>query len=171
MKRNAFTLTEVVIALLVLGILAASLTLNSDSARQTAKREAERIVTQLYRLMETANRTHISFRVLFDGSEQTKEVPVEWQTPATSQFDHTGYYRELKITDGCSVQNLNKMSSLSRHNLVYSIDDNVFLPPSMTLKVKGQDKSVHYIVIYVPGTRIRLSDTSAADAYSSDITP
>ena len=171
MRRNAFTLTEVVIAILVLGIMAGAMSLSPGSSKQTGKREAERIVTQLYRLIETANRKHVSFKVLFTGSEQTESVPVEWQTPTTSKFHHIGYDRELKLSDRCSVQNLNKMSSVSRHNLVYGIGSNSFLPPSMTLKVKGQDKSVHYILIYVPGTRIRLSDTSAADAYSSDIEP
>ena len=171
MRRNAFTLTELVIAILILGIMAAAMTLSTGSAKQTAKMEAERIVTQLYRLIEYANRTHVSFKVLFDGNEQTEYVPVEWQTPTTSQLHHIGYDRELKLSDGFSVQNLNKMSSASRHNLVYGIGTNSFKPPSMTLKVKGRDKSVYYILVYVPGTRIRLSDMSAADAYSSDIIP
>ena len=159
MRRKAFTLTEIVIAILVLGIMAAAMTLSPGSAKQSAKREADRIVAQLYRLIEYANRTHVSFKVLFDGTEQTESVPVEWQTPTTSKFYHIGYDRELKLTNGFSIKNLNNMSSASQHNLVYGIGDNSFLPPSMTLQVKAPDESVHYIIIYVPGTRIRTSDT------------
>ena len=159
MRRKAFTLTEVVIAILVLGIMAASLTLSPNSARQTAKREADLIVTQLYRLIETANRKHVSFKVLFDGTEQKDYVLVEWQTPETSQLYNIGYYRELKLTKGCSIKNLNNMDSMNRFNLKYSLGDNSFLPPGMTLQVKGQDESIHYIIIYVPGNRLRISDT------------
>ena len=158
-KRNAFTLTEIIIAILVLGIMAGAMVVSSGSAKQTAKREADRIVMQLYRLIEYANRTHVSFKVLFDGSEQTESVPVEWQTPTTSRYHHTGYDRELKLSNGCSIQNLNNMSSASQHNLVYDIGDNSFLPPSMTLEIKAPDESAYYIKIYVPGTRIRTSDT------------
>ena len=168
MRRKAFTLTEVVIAILVLGIMVASLTLSPNSARQTAKREADLIVTQLYRLIETANRKHVSFKVLFDGTEQKDYVLVEWQTPETSQLYNIGYYRELKLTKGCSIKNLNRsvndsnsMASVENDtfNLVYGIGDNSFLPPGMTLQVKGQDESIHYIIIYVPGNRLRISDT------------
>ena len=169
MRRKAFTITELAIAILILGIMAAYVTLNINTSKHTAKSEAERILAQLYRLTETASKKHVSFKVLFTGAEQTNYVDVEWQTPTTSRTYHTGYDREIKLTKGCSVQNLNKMSCVSGHNLRYSISNNSFLPPSMTLKVKGTDKSVYYILIYVPGTRMRLSDTSAADAYSSDI--
>ena len=168
MKRKAFTLTEILIALLILTITAAAMTLSPSASKQTAKREAERIVTQLYRLIEIANRTHVAFKVLFDGNEQTGSVPVEWQTPATSQFFHIGYDREIKLSDGCSIQNLNysvndsnNMISIGngRLNLEYGIGDNGFLPPGTTFKVTGQDNSIYYIIIYVPGTRIRTSDT------------
>ena len=157
MRRNAFTLTEIVIAILVLGIMAGAMTLNSGSAKQTAKREADRIVMQLYRLIETANRKHVSFKVLFDGTEQKDYVRIEWQTPTTSDFYNTGY-TELNITKGCSIQNLNN-TKMDQSALVYNLKDNGFLPPSMTLQVKAPDESVHYIIIYVPGTRIRTSDT------------
>ena len=163
MRRKAFTLTEIVIAILVLGIMAGAMTLSTGSAKQTAKQtsklEADRIAAQLYRLIEYANRTHVSFKVLFDGTEQTESVSVEWQTPTTSQFYHTGYDREIKLSNGCSIKNLNNVSSKSQHNLAYDIGDNSFLPPSMTLQVKAPDESAYYIIIYVPGTRIRTSDT------------
>ena len=159
MRRNAFTITELAIAMLIMTAIAAAVTLSPNAAKHTAKMEAEKIVTQLYRLIETANRTHVAFKVLFTGSVQTEYVDVEWQTPATSQFYHTGYEREIKISRGCSIQNLNNMSSVSAHNLVYTIDDNSFDPPGMTLQVTGADESIHYIIIYVPGTRIRTSDT------------
>ena len=171
MKRKAFTLTEVVIAILVLGIMAASLTLSPDSAKQTAKREADMIVTQLYRLIETANRKHVSFKVLFNGEEQTEYVDVEWQTPSTSQLHHIGYDK-LKLSKGCSIKNLNYGESASnasnmnssdteRYYLVYRLGDEGFLSTGMTLQVKGQDNSIHYIIIYTPGTRIRTSDTQS----------
>lgn len=169
MRRKAFTLTEVVIAILVLGIMAASLTLNPDSAKQTAKREADLIAAQLYRLIETANRKHVSFKVLFNGEEQTEYVDVEWQTPMTSKYNHTGYDK-LKLSKGCSIKNLNYGENASsssnmntpdteRYYLVYRLGDQGFRVTGMTLQVKGQDNSVYYIIIYTPGTRIRTSDT------------
>ena len=156
-RRNAFTLTEVAIAILILGIMAAFMTLSTRTARQTAKSEADRIVAQLYRLIETANRKHVSFKVLFDGTEQKDYVRIDWQTPTTSDFYNTGY-TELNITKGCSIQNLNN-TTMDQSALRYSLKDNGFLPPSMTLQVKGQDESIYYIIIRVPGSRIRTSET------------
>ena len=159
MRRKAFTITELAIAMLIMTTMAAAIALSTNTAKQTAKNEAERIVTQLYRLIETANRTHVAFRVLFDGTMQTEAVPVEWQTPTTSQLHHTGYDREIKLSRGFSIQNLNNMSSASTHNLVYTIGGKGFDPPGMTLQVTGADESIYYIIIYVPGSRIRTSDT------------
>lgn len=159
MKRKAFTITELAIAMLIMTTMAAAVALSTNTAKLTARMESERIVTQLYRLIETANRKHIAFRVLFDGTVQTESVPVEWQTPTTSQLHHIGYDREVKISRGCSIKNLNNMSSKSAHNLVYTIGGKGFDPPSMTLQVTGTDGSIYYIIIYVPGSRIRISDT------------
>ena len=166
MRRNAFTLTEVIIAGLVLGIMASAMTLSTGSARQTAKREAERIVTQLYRLIERANRTHISFRVYFKYEAQTDHLIVKWQTAETSlfyddekYFNKDGHTEKIEISRGCSVQNIGNTSGSELHNLRYGIRDNCFLPPSMTLKVTGQDNSIYYIIISSQGARIRTSDT------------
>ena len=159
MRRKAFTTTELAIVILILGITAAYMSLSPNAAKLTARMEAERIVTQLYRLIETADRTRVAFRVLFDGTVQTESVSVEWQTPTTSQLHHVGYDREVKISRGCSIKNLNNMSSKSAHNLVYTIGGKGFDPPGMTLQVTGTDESIHYIIIYVPGSRIRTSDT------------
>ena len=159
MRRRAFTLTELVVAILILSIMAAAMTLSPSSAKLTAKTEADRITAQLYRLVETANRKHVAFKVLFNGNEQTGSVPVEWQTPSTSQFHQTGYERELKISKGFSVKNLNNMDSTNGFNLVYNIGNNRFDPPGMTLQVKGTDGSIHYVIVFVPGSRIRTSYT------------
>lgn len=160
-RQNAFTITELAIAILILGIMAAYVTLNANTSKHTAKSEADRIVTQLYRIIEAANRKHVSFKVLFDSTEQTGHVKVEWQTSPLT-------YGELKLSKGFSIQNLNYTDSSngtassvsnSSFNLVYNISNNGFNPPGMTLQVKGSDESVYYIIIYVPGTRIRTSDT------------
>ena len=167
MKRRAFTLTEVVVSILLLGVLAAALTLSPNASKLTGKMEAERIVTQLYRFIETANKTNVSFKVLFDGEEQTESVTVEWQTPTTSQSFHKGQDK-LTLSKGCSIKNRygenasNNMNSLGTENfyLVYNLGDTGF-PKGMTLQVKGQDNSIYFIRIYSPGTRIRTSDTES----------
>ena len=167
-RQLAFTITELAIVMLILGIMAGMITLNMNVARQTAKNEADRIMTHLYRLIETANRTHVSFSVLFDGTVQTESVPVEWQTPTTSQLHHTGYDRELKLSKGFSIQNLNyslddsdNMASIGRDsfNLEYNLGNNGFVPPGMTLQVTGNDESIYYIIVSAAGGRIRTSDT------------
>lgn len=159
--RKAFTITELAIAIMILGIMAAYITLNANTSKHTAKREAERIMTQLYRLVETANRKHVSFKVLFDSTEQTEHVDVEWQTSPLS-------YTKLELSKGFSIQNLNytdnsngTASSVDNNSfsLDYDLSKNGFIPPGMTLQVKGADESMYYIIIYVPGTRIRISDT------------
>ncbi len=152
-RHKAFTLTEIAIAILLLSIAAAYMTLNANASKHTAKQEAERIMNQIYGLIETANRNNVSFAVLFTGSEQFDHVSVDWQTQGTK------FNGEIKLTKGFSVCNLNKTTS---HELKYDLADNGFLPPSMTLKVKGPDDSSYNILIYVPGTRMRLSESDTA---------
>ncbi len=160
-RRNAFTLTELLIAVLVLTIAAAYMTLSPEIAKLTAKAEANRIVTQLYRIIEAANRKNVSFKVLFNGKKQTESVPVQWQV-------YPYEYDELKLTKGFSIKNLNYSVNESHtmisvgsgeFHLVYNVSINGFNPPGMTLEVKAPDESVHYIIIYVPGGRIRTSNT------------
>lgn len=60
-KRRAFTLTEIAISILILGVMAAGIALNANTSKQTAKNEAERIAAVINRLIEYADRTHSGF--------------------------------------------------------------------------------------------------------------
>ena len=61
MRRRAFTLTEVVVSILVMGIMASAIVLSSSSSKQTAKSEAERAAALIGRLIERADRTRSAF--------------------------------------------------------------------------------------------------------------
>ena len=61
MRRRAFTLTEVVVSILVMGIMASAIVLSSSSSKQTANSEAERAAALIGRLIERADRTRSAF--------------------------------------------------------------------------------------------------------------
>ena len=65
-----FTLAELLVSMLIMSILALTINLNPTMFRQTAKREAERIVSYLNRQMSRADRIHQEFILLFDKVNQ-----------------------------------------------------------------------------------------------------
>ena len=59
MRRKAVTLTELLIGIAILGILAASMSLSNNTfSRQTAKREAERVAGYIQAKLLDSDRTH-----------------------------------------------------------------------------------------------------------------
>ena len=71
-KRRAFTLTEIAVSILILGVMAAGIALNTNISKQTAKSEAERVYVFISRLIERADRTQSAFWL--DVKEDRLEV-------------------------------------------------------------------------------------------------
>lgn len=138
-KRRAFTLTEVVISIVILGIMAASLTLSTSSSKQNAKREAERIAAVMNRLIESADRKHSRFWFIPDNNEIYIATDEDYlSTTPTEKFN-------FKVSPGCSFSSSPEMMGYNTdENTRYS---NVVIDTSET-----------------PAVRVEVSDETKGDA-------
>ncbi|MBQ3765036.1 MAG: type II secretion system protein, partial [Synergistaceae bacterium] len=62
-RKRGFTLIEIVTAMLVMAVIAGAAMMSITSAKQTAKREAERVQAYIYRQMQRADRMHKDFTI------------------------------------------------------------------------------------------------------------
>ena len=148
MRRRAFTLTEVVVAILILGIMAAAITLSPNSAKQTAKMEAERIAAVISGLIDSAERTHGRFWFIPSSNEiyiaHTKEY---YSSTPKEKLD-------FKVSGGCSFSS----SSIMGYNTEGSTTSNVIIntasTPVVRIEVSGQtdDDAKYTITVTGAGT-------------------
>ena len=77
-NRNGFTLTEMLISIALIMIMASVATISMSSARQTPKREAEKIAAYIARLTEKSDRMKLSFDVAITTTDSAKAFNVSW---------------------------------------------------------------------------------------------
>jgi prepilin-type N-terminal cleavage/methylation domain-containing protein len=160
-KRRAFTLTEVVISIVILGIMAASLTLSTSSSKQNAKREAERIAAVMNRLIESADRKHSRFWFIPDNNEIyiAREKDYLSTTP-TEKFN-------FKVSSGCSfssspeILGYNTSENTRFSNVVIDtsktpavrveVSDETKGDAKYTITVTGADSSTCYVYVFAVG--------------------
>ena len=75
-KRRAFTLTELIVGVVVMIVTLGVSTMSLRSMDQTAKRETERLVAYIYRQMDKAERIHAIFTLLIDKTA----VQIKWNS-------------------------------------------------------------------------------------------
>lgn len=142
MKRRAFTLTEIVVSIVILGIMAASLTLSSSSSNQTAKMEAERIATMMNRLIETADRMNSTFWFMIKTNGFYIFNGKEYKSGEEKKLD-------FKISAGC------KCSAVDDYkNMCYLADDLNKAPQGMYRKISKRNVSITIETAPKTGTRI-----------------
>lgn len=146
-KLNGFSMIELLTAVLVTAILSMAFVFIPSMTRQSAKSEAEKIAAKIKNLMQQADRRHIGFTIEF--YENINEVRIKWSD------DH---HQVLPVNSAFRIKSNNNGA-----NLVYSIKNSSFLPPGRTITVKRDDGKEYYVIIYVPGGRIRTSAQKPAD--------
>lgn len=157
-KRRAFTLTEIVISIVILGIMAASLTLSSSSSKQTAKMEAERIAVVMNRLIDSAGRTHSRFWFIPENNEIyiSREKDYYSSTPREKT--------NFKISPGCSFSSSPEMMGYNTiENTRYSnvvidtsetpavrveVSDETKDDAKYTITVRGADSSTYFVYVF-----------------------
>lgn len=156
MRRRAFTLTEVVIAMCILGIMAASMTLSTNSSKQTARMEAERIAAVMSRLIESADRTHSRFWFIPKDNEIYIARKEDYlSTTPKEKLD-------FKVSGGCSFSSAKIMGYNTEGSLISNVIIDTSLTPGVrievsdqtkdnakyTLTVTGADKSSCYVYVF-----------------------
>ena len=154
-KRHAFSLVEALTGLIVIALIVGAMSMKSGSARQSIRREAERIAAYFNRLMQYADRHRNSFKITFSGGK----FSITWAFKRrdlirTPPFKLNPKYRLIP--------------QASRTEIRYSLKNNNFLDATtVTLediaKDNIQDKDRYYIIIAVIGGRVRTSDEKPKD--------
>lgn len=144
MKRNAFTLVELMMGVMILAITSTVIIVNINAVKgQSAKREADRLAQWLITRMSIADSRMEGFTLSIPS-----DVPAaEWasSTPLSPNKDN------FEASKGCTFQ-INR-------NLTYSVEKNNFTQGG-TITVIGKEGSSapYYVVIAAIGGRVRVSD-------------
>ena len=111
-RKRGFTLIEIVTAMLVMAVITGAAMMSITSAKQTAKREKQRMMAYIYRLMQKADRTHKNFNI----QVVSDHLIVNWNGDVDDSFKASGgctfkdkndkintYYSNLKGFDGGTI--------------------------------------------------------------------
>ncbi len=146
-KRKGFTIVEMAIVILILGIMASVMTFSPEIAKQTAKREAERLQMFLSSMEDTADRRHMNFDIEVGPIVETGQVVV------TINWGSEKYPKpKLEPSVGCSYENklANKKGTYNARNKRFNAGG--------TITVIGADGECDVIIATTEG-RIRISET------------
>ncbi len=145
-RHFGFTLPEVIIAITIMGVMAAAVTMSSNVGKQTAKSEAEKITAEILRLMKTADKTHNEFELV---TQDKSKILYVWNNGSTinpetlASSDKFTY--ELKINGS---------------KLNYSLQNNGFNKNGhIIIRNKADTSQFYCIYFYEQGGRIRTTPT------------
>lgn len=162
MRRKAFTITELSIAMLIMTTMAAAVALSTNAAKQTAKNEADRIAIVLRRLIETADRMHSVFWFIPEDNNIYVVRKKTYSAGAREKLD-------FKVSGGCSFSSPDSQKGLgyntdARAN--YAVISTALTPAvrvevssetksdekiKFTVTVKGADNSTCYVYVFAEG--------------------
>ena len=150
MKHKGMTLTELVVGMAVLMLLAGMFELNPNSYTQTARREAEKLSGWLSNLMLQSDRTQVAFKL----TAETQRITALWQIPDPPEdYRQRDYEVYFDASAGCSFD-----FTAPNQQLIYSYVSNNFSEQGGHIKIYGRG-APHYVIISVGGARVRMSDT------------
>lgn len=142
-KHRAFTIIEIMMGILIMTIVYAVSLISIDSAKQTAKREAERVAAYLYRQIEKAERIHKNFYI----EVYTDFIRVNW-------YDINTIDDSFKAHTGCKYS-----AKFKNEEGRYNASKKLFNDGG-TIKVTGADGKIYYVILAgINEGRIRISDT------------
>lgn len=143
-SRLGFTLVEVLVVMLIMGILASSFTIvyRRYAQGRATEREAQRLSRWLTNLATLSNRTGRSFRLVCPGSFTRGYIEVIWLNPL-ERVTYTSVY-------GCVFRRLGGQNVDSLYSPQWSA-----MVPTITIEVsRGRER--HYVIVSQSG-RVRTS--------------
>lgn len=155
-KRGAFTVIELFIGIAVMGMISSVALMSVNMAKQTAKREAERVAAYIYRVIQSADRRGQDFTLDMDfqdkkGGGREYYITITWRknekNPDSSFKASAGY----KYSDNFKGNEYDE--------LVYIAKNRQFKTGGR-IKIQDADGNTCYVIIGSTEGRIRISDTS-----------
>ena len=146
-KSKGFSLVEILMVILVMGVMAAIITISPNVAKQSAKSEAERIAAYIYRKMQTADRIHKGFKL--DLRTKNNDIRTIWNNE-----DATNVLSDFQLSAGCYYSH-----NYDDRECAYNVTNKLF-PRGGTITVNGADGETYYVILASGNEgRIRVSDT------------
>lgn len=143
MRRKGFTLVELAVVIVLMGIMAAFISISPLVARQTAKKEAERIAFFLNGKMRTADIRRYEFIVVFpEVNKKTRAFSIAWRCSDSETGnniikaeDNGKKYKyeqsSFDITPSCRIES--PQDILEYHDFIYAnVDDEDGISLSVT---------------------------------------
>lgn len=144
MRRGAFTLTEIVIAVFVMLIVSVIAVMSPLASEQKAKHEAERVAAYLYRMEQRADRMRQNFNI----DTFTDYILIKWPGGMSNED------RTFKASNGCTYSDnfggRNGEGTYNARKKQFSTGG--------TINVYGADGDLWYVIIASTEGRIRVSD-------------
>ena len=142
-KKRAFTLIEVLAAVIVLAVLAGALSAVPQN-RRTPEKEAEDLARWLTRLTVLSNRSGRPFTILCPGNVSNNYVEAFWKNPQKKETYSSAW--------GCDFSGYRGRTIDSVYTPQWGT-----LTPTATIKVT-RGRAEHYVIISQHG-RVRTSKT------------
>ena len=158
MRRKAFTITELAVAMLIMTTMAAAVALSTNAAKQTAKNEANKIAAVITRLITNADRTHSAFWFIPEDNNLYVVMGRTYSSSAREKLD-------FKLSNGCSFSSSHaRLGYNTEQYAAYSVIDTSTYPSvrvevssetkdnaKFKLTVTGEDRSTCYIYVFAEG--------------------
>lgn len=157
--RKAFTLTELVVGIMVMAITYAAMSLSSSAAKQTAQHEAERLAAYIFRTIQKADRMHKRF-----------DMDTDFQTNSAGNNE---YYVTIDWGGGISDTSFRASAGCrytdnfpgEQGKISYNVENKRFQKPNSsamsggTITITDSEGEKYYVIIALDEGRIRLSET------------
>ena len=95
-RRSGFSLIELLIVIAVIGVMAATMTINPNAAKVSSKREAERLAMFLKRMAQKSERMHVGFVMTI--TNDNKQIIIWWRNNTSD---------DITASRGCTYSNNN----------------------------------------------------------------
>ncbi len=153
-KRRGFTVVELVIVLILFAISYASWTLSISLATQTAEHEAERLAAYIDRVIDKADRMHLSFTMDTDfdtdsAGNKSYYITVKW--PGGEE----NHDKSFRASAGCRYSD--NFKGTDKEELVYNVISKQFNTGGKITVTDSQGETC-YIKIGSTEGRIRITE-------------
>lgn len=134
LRQPAFTLVELLVVLLILGILGGASALTGWN-RPSPQREADRALRWILRAMTKAQRTGRSFALVLDGGSASRAPSLRWKDASVERFPASSGFRFRLVRQ------------------TYSSPESVYNPqwgtftPAATIRITAPQAEDHYLIL------------------------
>ena len=152
--RPAFTLTEVIVGIMIMAITYMAMSLSPSTADQSSEHEAEKLAAYIYSIIQRADRLHTNFEMdmCFNSSGKYHYVEIKWDgVEWPNNIDAS-----FRASAGCKYTD--NFNGTEGGELVYNSKKRRFNTGG-TITITDSEGKSYYVIIASTEGRIRISKT------------